>query len=259
MNTTLHKIASALIPASYKPFTMFPYPFRGEPLKVNVGRGDDGLPFAEHEGIRVYFPRNYSLDFVEWQFRIYLEDEGLTGKGRRTKSPHCYITQNHKPDQGDVIIDIGCSEGFFSRSFAEQAKKIHLFENDLRWAEPLAKTFQGFKDKVSYTPKAVSAQTSRGETRLEDALSDAQDETYFIKMDIEGGERAVVESSKSFLTSHKIKMSCCAYHRQDDWKVLSSMLQGLGFTTKHSEGFMLPHGSRKFPFFRRGMIYARNY
>ena len=78
-------------------------------------------------------------------------------------------------------------------------------------------------------------------------------------MDIEGGERAVVESSAAFLASHKVKISCCAYHRQDDGKVLMAMLEKIGFKTRYSEGFMLPYDSHTFPFFRRGMIYAKNY
>ena len=259
MNAMLHKLASAMIPRAYKPFTMFPYPFRGEPLKVEVGIGGSGFPFAEHEGMRVYFPKDYSLELVEWEFRVYLEDEGLTGKGRRTRSPHCYVTNGHRPEAGDVILDVGCSEGFFSRAFAAQAKRIYLFESDNKWSASLAETFGDCWDKVTYTPKAVGRQVTDTETRLEDVVGGSAEEVFFLTMDIEGGERAVIESSAAFLTSHKVKMSCCAYHRQDDGKVLSAMLRKLGFKTRYSEGFMLPYGSRTFPFLRRGMIYARNY
>ena len=259
MTAILHKLACALIPNAYKPFTMFPYPFRGGPLRVDVGIGNNGFPFAEHEGMRVYFPKNYSLESVEWEYRVYLEDEGLTGKGRRTKSPHCYVAEDHRPDDGDVILDVGCSEGFFSRAFAAQSKKIYLFELDDKWSAPLAETFHDCWNKVVYTPKAVSGRSTTAEVRLEDVVEVEPDDVLFMKMDIEGGERAVIESSAAFLASHKVKMSCCAYHRQDDAKVLTAMLEKIGFKTRYSEGFMLPYGSRSFPYFRRGMIYARNY
>ena len=259
MTAILHKFASALIPKAYKPFTMFPYPFRGEPLRVEVGIGDNGFPFAEHEGMRVFFPKNYSLESVEWEYRVYLEDEGLTGKGRRTKSPHCYITENHRPEDGDVILDVGCSEGFFSKTFAAQAKKIYLFELDGKWETPLAETFRDCWDKVVYTQKAVSGRTTTTDARLGDVVEVGPNDVLFVKMDIEGGERDVIESSAAFLSSHKVKMSCCAYHRQDDGKVLTAMLKKIGFKTRYSDGFMLPYGSHSFPFVRRGMIYARNY
>ena len=259
MTAILHKLASALIPKAYKPFTMFPYPFRGEPLGVEVGIGDNGFPFAAHEGVRVFFPKNYSLKAVEWEYRVYLEDEGLTGKGRRTKSPHCYVTDDHRPEDGDVILDVGCSEGFFSRAFAAQAKKIYLFELDSKWSSPLAETFHDCWSKVVYTPKAVGGRSTTAEVRLDDVVEVSPDDVLFLKMDIEGGERAVVESSAAFLASHKVKISCCAYHRQDDGKVLMAMLEKIGFKTRYSEGFMLPYDSHTFPFFRRGMIYAKNY
>ena len=259
MTNVFHSIASALIPRSYKPFTMFPYPFRGTPLPVTVGVGANGFPFAEHDGMRVYFPKEYSLESVEREFRTYLEDEGLTGKGRRTKSPHCYVDCRHMPEAGDIVLDIGCSEGFFSRAFAAQAKKIYLFEPDSKWNAPLSETFRDCWDKVVYTPKPVGRETTSSETRLDDVVCVCDEDVFFIKMDIEGAERAVIEAAADFFANHKVKMSCCAYHRQDDGKFLSRMLKGLGFRVRYSEGFMFPYGGRTFPFLRRGMIYARNF
>ena len=163
------------------------------------------------------------------------------------------------PESGEIILDVGCSEGFFSRAFAAQAKKIYLFEPDSKWNAPLAETFRDCWDKVVYTSKPVGRETSDSETRMNDVVCGSDEDVFFIKMDIEGAERAVIESAADFLATHKIKMSCCAYHRQDDGKFLSGMLKSLGFKTRYSDGFMLPYGGRTFPFFRRGMIYARNF
>lgn len=259
MNAVAKKILGAFLPDSYKPFTMFPYRFVGTPRSVNTAISSEGFPFAEHEGVRIYFPKDWSLQQVEWQFRIYLEDEGLTGKGRRTKSPHCYVTESHHPEAEDVIVDIGCSEGFFSRSFASIAKKIYLFEADPKWRDPLGETFRDCSDKVVFTEKFVGARTNEREARLEDILPSSNNDQYFMKMDVEGAEREILESSSKFLTSNKVKMSCCCYHRQDDARYLTKLLRGLGFATRYSEGWMLPYDSRTFPFFRRGVIYARNY
>jgi len=259
MNAIAKKILSALLPKAYKPYTMFPYRYLGEPLKVEVGIGDCGLPFAEHGGVRVFFPRNMPLEEVETLYRGYLEDEGLTGHGRRTKSPHCYVTEHHRPEVGDIIVDIGCSEGFFSRSFVREAKRMYLFECEPKWDEPLKETFRDCPDKVVITRKFVGDKSSETEIRLEDVLCGSADDVYFLKLDVEGAERAILESSRDFLSSNKIKMSCCAYHRQDDGRYLTRLLKGLGFRPQYSEGWMLPYGSRTFPFFRRGVIYARNF
>ena len=255
----LKKILGKLLPDSYKPFTMFPYPFVGRPCEILAGVLPCGLPYAEYAGIRVCFPRGFSLEDVVWTYRGYLEDEGLTGWGRRKKSPHCYVTPAHRPNVGDIIVDIGCSEGFFSRSFASEAKKIYLFESDGKWDEPIRETFHEYWDKVVFTAKFVGAKTDETGVRLEEVLPAKSNDTYFLKMDVEGAEREILESSERFLTHNRVKMSCCAYHRQDDGRYLTNLLKQIGFTTEYSEGWMLPYGSRTFPFFRRGVIYARNF
>lgn len=259
MNKFARMLLKALVPESYKPLTMFPYRFVGRPLKVEVGVADCGLPFAEHDGVRVYFPRDTSLKDVETLYREYLEDEGVTGLGRRTKSPHSYVTEWHHPDADDVIVDIGCSEGFFSRSYATLAKRLYLFEAESKWTEPLLETFRDCPEKIVFTQKFVGAKSSENEVRLDEVLRDSVDDVFFLKLDVEGAEREILESSRDFLTRNRVKMSCCAYHRQDDGRYLTRLLKDIGFKTQYSEGWMLPYGSRTFPFFRHGVIYARNF
>ena len=258
MKQSVYNFLRRLVPQAYKPFTMFPYRYTGDPRPVAVGKAANGLPFAEYSGMRVYFPKDWTLEQVEFQFREYLEDEGLTGLGRRTKSPHCYIANGHRPERDNIIVDIGCSEGFFSRWFASAPKKLYLFEADEQWREPIEATFENYASKVVFTGKFVGAQTGERTIRLDQVLPEASDDIYFIKMDVEGAEREILESSARFLANNKIKLSCCAYHRQDDGRYLTKLLRGMGFTTRYSEGWMIPYDSKKFPFLRRGMIYASN-
>jgi hypothetical protein len=259
MNAKLRNILSWLLPEAYKPFTMFPYRFIGPPLDVRTGIGDCGFPYAEYAGIRVYFTSDMVLNDVETVFRGYLEDEGLTGLGRRTRSPHCYVTDRHRPESGEVIVDIGCSEGFFSRFYAQEAKRIYLFEGDCKWINPLKCTFSEFLGKTIFTPKFVCAKSSDSEIRLQDVLPSRSEDVYFLKLDVEGAEREILEASRDFLMANKIKMSCCTYHRQDDCRYLSQLLKSIGFEIEYSDGWMLPYGSRTFPFFRKGVIYAKNF
>jgi hypothetical protein len=259
MNEFIKKLLSSLLPNSYKPFTMFPYPFIGKPLDVKVGIGECGLPYAQYADKRVYFTRDMTLSEVETSYRGYLEDEGLTGFGRRSKSPHCYVTDKHFPQYGDIVVDIGCSEGFFSRFFADQAKQIYLFEADSKWEEPLKYTFSEFSEKTTVIHKFVGGKSNNTHTRLDEVLQNSADDVYFLKLDVEGAEREILESSRSFLMSNKVKISCCSYHRQDDCRYLTRLLKSFGFKTEYSEGWMLPYGSRTFPFFRKGVIYAKNF
>lgn len=259
MNAMVKRMLSALIPASFKPFTMFPYRYHGSPYEVKVGMSESGLPFAEYRNHRVHFPAGTSLQQVEWCYRTYLEDEGLTGLGRRTKSPHCYITPDHHPDRGDIIVDVGCSEGFFSRAYAHDARRLYLFEADEKWTDPIAATFADCRERVVFTRKFVGSETAGDQVRLGDVVRGGADDVFFIKMDIEGAERAVLEASRDFLMSHKVKLSCCAYHRQDDGRYLTKLLKDMGFATRYSDGWMLPYGGRTFPFLRHGVIYAHNY
>ena len=96
--------------------------------------------------------------------------------------------------------------------------------------------------------------------KLSDTIEIASDRPCFVKMDIEGGERAVIRGNVDFLRSNKIKLSCCVYHRQDDAEVIGRLLTDIGFSISFSDGFMLPNmNGIHYPYFRHGVIYAKNY
>ena len=62
------------------------------------------------------------------------------------------------------------------------------------------------------------------------------------------------------LKSHKVKLSCCVYHRQDDAVVIKDMLKKMGYKTRFSDGYMLHWmNGIYFPYFRHGLIYAQNF
>ena len=73
-------------------------------------------------------------------------------------------------------------------------------------------------------------------------------------------EKDVLCGSKDFFLSHKVKLSCCTYHRQEDAAVISSLLEGWGYKVSFSDGYMvcLLNGLHP-PYFRKGMIYAKNF
>ena len=190
-----------------------------------------------------------------------MEEEGLLGTGHLRKSPHSYVTDTFKVESGDIVLDVGSEEGLFALDNIELAANVYVFESLKCWSCPLMATFGPFKDQVRIINKYVGSKLSRTSTTLSDVLK-CEDEhsTYFIKMDIEGAERDVLQASEDFLRNHRIKLACAAYHRQDDADYLRGILEGMGFTVHFSDGYMIPQvNDFIYPYFRRGIIYAQNF
>lgn len=229
---------------------------------IKSGRGETNcLPFVCHGDKRLYFPKAWSVGQAEGMYRYFVETEGILGSGCLEKSPHSYVTETFKVESGDVVLDVGCSEGLFALDNVDIAGKVYLFETQKCWKIANDATFAPFGDKVIVHNRFVGAKTDGKVIALEDAVKDEPvGSTYFIKMDIEGGERTVLASSAEFLRKHRVKLACATYHRQDDEAFLTAQLKEMGFSVLYSDGHMLPDmNGFVFPFFRRGVIYAKNY
>lgn len=249
------------IPIDDLPKITFPYPRKQNADKPICECGmDKGLPFVVHNGKRLFFPIGVTADGARESYRGYIETEGLLGTGALAKSPHAYVSDSFKVDSGDVLLDVGCAEALFALDNAEKASQIYLFEFLRKWRKPLSLTFAPYKHKTHLIPKFVSGHTDSKSIRLVDALPPCGNATYFIKMDIEGNERFVLESSRDFLKANKVKLACCVYHRQDDADYISKLLTGLGYSVSFSDGYMLPTlNGIHFPYFRKGVIRAKNF
>ena len=243
-------------------YPLFPYPFSNiEPCVIKSGfdKGK-GLPYVIHNNRRFFGRKDQTVEEIERSYRYFVDEEGLLGTGRRIKSPHSYVDTTFRVEPGDIVVDIGCSDALFAFDNAEKAKRIYLFESWNRWRPALNASFEPFMGKTRVYSRFVSDRTTRKEIKLCDAINESSSDCYFIKMDIEGGERAVIQSSAEFLRANKVKLSCCVYHRQDDAKVISEILKELGFSFRYSQGYMLPLcGDMLFPYFRHGVIYAQNF
>ena len=188
--------------------------------------------------------------------------EGITGSGILEKSPHVYQDANFFVENGDFLLDIGCAEGLFTIANIDKIREGLLFECDSVWGKPLSVTFQPYHDKIRIINKIVSDTTTKNKIRIVDAIRETAEVNgrYFVKMDIEGGERFVIKGNEDFFRNNQVKLSCCVYHRQDDAIVIKEMLERLGYKTRFSEGFMLSDmNGIHFPYFRHGVIYAWNY
>lgn len=240
---------------------VFPYRIERDFSLADCGYDDKlKLPYVIHKGARLYFSREENVRKALDSYLNFINVEGLLGGGCLAKSPHAYVTDGFCVEQGDVLVDVGCSEALFTLDNIEKIKQAYVFEAMTRWAAPLRATFSSFGDKVKIINKFVGEKTDGRAVRLSDALPDGSGMRYFIKMDIEGGEFDVLKSSEDFLVKHKIKLACCLYHRQDDEGRIVGLLRRIGFDVRISDGYMLPTlGGVSYPYFRRGVAYARNY
>lgn len=217
------------------------------------------LSFVVHNNNRLYFPKGWSPESAGNAYRNYIERENLLGGGYTEKAPHQYITDSFHVEQGDIIVDAGCAEALFALNSVEKAKHIYLLEADSIWLKPLQATFAPYKNKVTIIPKILSGEISENSITLNSLFNKYSNESFFIKMDIEGAEESVIQESKEFLTSqNKIKLACCTYHRARHAETISSLLKDLGYTFEFSNGYMLfpLDKNQQPPYFRKGLIRA---
>lgn len=225
---------------------------------------DCDLPYVNFQTVggdwrKMYYPKIF--DYHVRNGKYFVKD--LLTEQLPT-SPHLYITDKHKVNPGDVIIDAGVCEGNFALKYVDICSKMYLFEPEEKWHAPLKQTFKDYRDKLEIIPRFVSDVTDDKNTTLDDALyytSKAWRGGVFLKMDIEGSEPKALRGAKKLLTENKVRASICAYHRADDSIRIKSILRKYGYEISTSKGYMtflwcgdIFHAAD----FRKGIVYAEN-
>jgi FkbM family methyltransferase len=189
------------------------------------------------------------------------EDDSIAGY------THWYI-----PKPGDLVFDIGAHAGFTTIMFAKMVApggRVVAFEPEPVVMEYLKENLLAQQiSNVTIVSKAVDAKTGTayfnadgtmsaglvrhsvyGHTGREIAvetlsLPDACAQfgvPQFIKMDIEGAEVGVIESSTDLLRTHPIHLAFDSYHRMRDgrytWMLLEPVLRSLGYDVKSGTEF----------------------
>lgn len=140
------------------------------------------------------------------------------------------------------------------------ASEIYIFECDPKWIEALRLTFREYNHKCNIIPKFVDVYNSENTITLDEALKLSFGKEFFIKLDLNGLEWKALGSSPQLLDTQRVKVAGCVYHHQEDEKILWDKLNSAGFQCELSKGYMLFLFSElKTPYFRRGLIRARNY
>lgn len=218
---------------------------------MKVYRDSDNSPYIWFEGKKMYFPRNYKFERENGEEII---GNVLAEQGEH--SPHLYIKDESDIFENAIVVDAGACEGNFALRYIEKAKKIYIIEADPMWCEALEKTFANYSDKVKICNKYLSYYDSDITITL-DTLVD--EEIDFLKMDIEGAEIDALLGAKKTLLLSKARCSICSYHRQNDEENIRFILEGLGYKTETSEGYMFYFIDRKIGKsldFRRGVVYG---
>ena len=215
------------------------------------------LPYIEFLTVedkikKMYFPRQRRFEILNGKqiVRDILFDQ-------QPGSPHLYIRDEHKVEDGDVIFDGGVCEGNFSLKYVDVASKIYLVECDPQWEEPLYYTFKDYWDKVVFCNKMLSHRDGYNSVSIDSLVDGKLD---FMKLDIEGAEIEAVLGAKRTLERENVKCSICSYHRCEDERLLKELFGQSGYSTDVSRGYMTFIYDRDIWYhqdFRRGIVYAQ--
>ena len=234
------------------PIAVFPYDFQNKYIERNIEILDDpdkGLRYVMLNGKRLYFKKRWSKKRIRHSFNELTKEQD-------PKSPHRYLNEQFKIDDGEVLVDIGVAEGNFALEAVEKASRIIMFETDVEWIEALNATFEPWKDKVLIVNKFVSDITNSSNTTLDDFFG-PDEKITFLKIDVDGAESRLMNGCKRILAEQKpLKVAICTYHKQQDEEEFNSLLISNGFKTAHSDGFILFYYDKKIkaPYLRRGLI-----
>ena len=215
-------------------FCHLPYPFTLNYTPEDVMIFFDEtcqLPYVLHRDKRLYFPNE---GYTKYQIQFAYNE---LNKEQDFASPHRYIS-NEKELSGKTLLDIGAAEGIFALDVIEYVKNASLFECEEKWIKPLMATFAPWRKKVHIYQKMVTGRDNDNEISLSYFFEDQQLDNVFIKMDIEGGEQAVLNASLDILTNFKsIELAVCTYHLVDDMEKIESLLSSLGYQCSYTDGY----------------------
>lgn len=229
---------------------IFPYDFVDEysDFKIKVFKDEKcGLFYVIDSGKRLYFSRRFRFRF---HVRRYYKNLCIEQDRR---SPHCYIGNDFKVEDGSVMLDIGAAEGIFTLRNIDKISEAYCFECDDDWIEALKHTFSFCGDKVKIIKKYVSDRDDKDNMTLDSI--DSSGKSYFLKMDIEGMETAALKKSMNFIkNAFSVNAAICTYHISSHEKEIESMFAG--YEKEYSDGYMFFYYDKDFsePYVRKGVM-----
>lgn len=189
-----------------------------------------GMYFVYYKEKRLYFAK-----FLDTEEKIKTYYKSILIEQDR-KSPHKYITSQFNVEEGDIVVDVGVAEGFFSLDIIDRVSKVYLIESNEEWIAALQETFKQYKKKIIIINKFVTSVNIGKEATLDKLVNEP---VNFIKMDIEGNEwDALVGAEKLIARSQKLKCAVCSYHGDFDEILIRNVLNGYGLNCSVTLGYM---------------------
>ncbi|GMO55793.1 MAG: hypothetical protein Ta2G_15290 [Termitinemataceae bacterium] len=240
-------------------FAIFPHKTKiiYDHSQIKVFRDEGPHPYVLHDGKKMFYPSSFDDASIQMSYNSLLREQDAD-------SPHRYTTHSFKPQEGDILFDVGASEGMFALSHIESLSKVYLFECEGSWIEALKKTFKPWIEKIEIVNKFIGAKTVGTYTTLDDFCkefyNDDKENSYFVKADIEGAELDLLSGAKNILQNkNNVRMILCTYHRHNDAQKIEQILVQNNFKTEFSKGYMVflfADDELKPPYLRRGVIRA---
>ncbi len=229
----------------------YEFVFDYDSSKVQVLKDDaSGLHYVMHNGKKLFYSSDHTNPAkVAFTYNCICIEQDL-------RSPHRYLTESFNVNEGDTVLDIGAAEGNFALDVVEKAGRLILFETDEKWIEALQHTFEPWKEKVTIINKFVSNVDNHKCITLKRLFNETKID--FIKMDVEGAEVEILESSEDILKdAHDLKLAVCTYHTSADKDSVESSLNKCGYTCEPTPGFMLfLYSHLTPPYFRKVLLRA---
>lgn len=188
----------------------------------------------------------------------------------------------YSPKEGEVVFDVGASEGLFALKIRDVVGEIHLFEPLPRLCDALRMTFEGAiaSGQIFICPFALGTQKGTtlfrinsenlggshlartGEdndlevsiTTIDDYVEEnAIGKIDLIKMDIEGAELNALKGAEKTIRSLHPRLLICTYHKPDDPENIGEFIKTFGYRLHYSS--IIKFGDDR-PIFRPAFIYA---
>lgn len=214
---------------------------------------------------RFFVPNNEDVDTFLWEYPDLIMPLMVSDyqydriKDLFDEGPY-ELNEKVAVDNGDVVIDCGANLGYFSAAVANKAKHIYSFEPAVQLCETYLEPLKKMHSNITIVKKGLAAESgerlfrfypnssgssclSTGNMQIEKEMQMCEEnriscvslddyvekeglkQVDFIKADIEGAERELLQGAEKTLKRFAPKLSICTYHLPDDKEVLEKIIK----------------------------------
>jgi len=228
-----------------KMFYNFVLEHYGTKQAINFGFGSIPLPDDNH--VQAFIELFIDLGLRHIYPNRSFDNLGLWSEGS-------YEQFGLKVEKSDVVVDAGANIGIFSLYAASKGAKVYAFEpfpEAIRYLRRTLELNPKLAGKITVMPMALMDRTARVKlTYVVDHIVSASiviargaacqeipavalDELMennklpkvtFIKADVEGAERLVLDGAAMILKKYRPKLAICTYHLKDDPEIIKEKI-----------------------------------